>query len=128
MSYYIEEMSSNCTIPLDSVPQACNLLYKALDDWYGEIELEQPSLDWLKELLDYMGFSITPRQDCVEIYFSGDRYNAGIEYGLNAIAPCVEEGSYFEIVGGNNSMWRWVFKNGKCFEIYPQITWPDNYV
>jgi hypothetical protein len=40
-----------------------------------------------------------------------------------AIAPYVEENSYIEMVGEDGDRWRWVFKNGKCEEKYPEVIW-----
>jgi len=42
---------------------------------------------------------------------------------MNVIAPYVKEHSYIEMVGEENTMWRWVFANGKLQESYPTTTW-----
>ena len=42
---------------------------------------------------------------------------------LNAIAPFVEEESYIEMRGEDDVYFRWVFRNGKVEEIYPEIIW-----
>ena len=41
------------------------------------------------------------------------------------IAQFVEDGSYIEMHGEDESMWRWVFKNGVCHEIDAIVTWPE---
>jgi len=55
-------------------------------------------------------------------YFSGEKLGDDLEI-FNSIAPYVEEDSYIEMSGEDDNLWRWVFKNGKCEEIYPTITW-----
>ena len=42
---------------------------------------------------------------------------------FNAIAPYVEDESYIQMLGEDGLMWRWLFKNGKCNETYPEIIW-----
>lgn len=43
-------------------------------------------------------------------------------YIFQAIAKYVEN-SYIEIVSEDGDRWRWIFKNGKCKEVYPKIIW-----
>jgi hypothetical protein len=44
---------------------------------------------------------------------------------LEAIAPYVDEDSFIEFSGEESDLWRFVFKNGKVYEISPTITWPE---
>jgi hypothetical protein len=44
---------------------------------------------------------------------------------FDAIAPFVQDGSYIEMSGEDDVMWRWVFKGGECHEVTPTITWED---
>jgi len=44
---------------------------------------------------------------------------------FDAIAPWVREGSYIEMSGEDDAMWRWVFRGGGCHEVTPTITWED---
>lgn len=39
------------------------------------------------------------------------------------IAPYVQDGSYIEMVGEDNMMWRWIFQDGRVFEKYPEVKW-----
>lgn len=56
------------------------------------------------------------------LWFEGEKL--GDDYNLFcAVAPFVEDGSYIEMSGEDGCLWRWVFENGKCKEIYPTITW-----
>jgi hypothetical protein len=31
--------------------------------------------------------------------------------------------SYIEMYGEDGDKWRWIFKNGKCEEVYPKVIW-----
>jgi hypothetical protein len=42
---------------------------------------------------------------------------------LDAIAPAVENASCIEMSGEEGDLWRWVFKDGRCQEIFPKIIW-----
>lgn len=56
------------------------------------------------------------------LWFEGEKL--GDDYNLFcAVAPFVEDGSYIEMSGEDGCLWRWVFENGKCKEIYPNIIW-----
>lgn len=61
-------------------------------------------------------------KDDSSLWFDGEKL--GNDYELFcAIAPYVEDDSYIEMSGEDGCIWRWVFKNGKCKEIYPVIIW-----
>jgi hypothetical protein len=56
------------------------------------------------------------------IDFSGEKL--GDDYDIfNAIAPYVESSSYIEMEGEDSDLWRWVFEDGECKEVFPTITW-----
>ena len=44
---------------------------------------------------------------------------------LEKIAQFVEDGSYIEMHGEDEAMWRWVFKNGLLYEVDAIVTWPE---
>lgn len=126
MSYYIDPREDNCKILLRNIPQACEHLHKTLEEWYErKIKFEQPTIDYLDYLVSHAGFCAAPIQGGAEIYFEGEKYSDLMDEVLSEIAPFVEDGSYFELAGEDNAMWRWVLKNGRVYEIYPKIIWPD---
>lgn len=62
--------------------------------------------------------------DLVELWFRGEK--SGDEDSLfRVLAPYVEPGSFIEMRGEDDALWRFWFTDGKCHEIYPDITWPD---
>lgn len=55
-------------------------------------------------------------------YFTGEKLG---DYELelyDAMAEFVEDG-YIEYLGEDGCKWRYVFKDGKCEEIFPKVTW-----
>ena len=58
-----------------------------------------------------------------DIQFEGEKKGWGEDELFEKIAPFVKDGSFIEMHGEDGGMWRWVFKNGTCTEIYPTITW-----
>jgi len=51
-----------------------------------------------------------------EIEFDGDRLGGCYDI-FCAIAPVVEGGSYLEMQGEDDLIWRWVFEDGACHEV-----------
>ena len=61
-------------------------------------------------------------EDELSLWFEGEKL--GDDYELFcALAPYIEDGSYIEMSGEDGCLWRWVFENEKCKEIYPTIIW-----
>lgn len=55
-------------------------------------------------------------------YMSGEKLD-GCELELyNSMAEFVDDG-YIEYLGEDGERWRYVFKNGKCREVYPKVIW-----
>ena len=44
---------------------------------------------------------------------------------LDAIAPFVKEGSFIEMCGEDNDLWRWKFTNKICKEVSARIVWDE---
>lgn len=57
--------------------------------------------------------------------FHGEKLRDSALEALRAIAPFVAAGSYVEMMGEDNAMWRWVFDGVTVHELRPTITWPD---
>ena len=56
------------------------------------------------------------------VRFTGEKIGADKQL-FDAIAPFVEPGSFIEMRGEDNAMWRWVFDGTSCKEIYPKVKW-----
>ena len=60
--------------------------------------------------------------DVINIVFIGKKRGRDGEL-FTAIAPFVEDGSYIEMEGEHNDMWRWAFEGGRMKEKSPTIVW-----
>lgn len=60
----------------------------------------------------------------VKIRFTGEKLGDDLVL-FEQIAPFVEDGSFIEMSGECDDIWRWVFKGGKVKEISPNIIWPE---
>lgn len=68
------------------------------------------------------GISENENGDIDEIQFNGEKLGDD-ELLFKAIAPFVKEGSYIEMRGDDNAIWRWYFTGKDCIELTPTITW-----
>lgn len=57
-----------------------------------------------------------------DLDFTGEKLGDETEI-FNSIAPFVEDNSYIEMYGEDGDRWRWVFKNGECKWVNPEIKW-----
>ena len=80
----------------------------------------------LKEAIEAWGWHIGMEKDEVtEIYFDSDK--SGDERHLfDAMAPYVESGSFIEMSGEDDYIWRWKFDGRKCMEEGATLDWENN--
>lgn len=62
----------------------------------------------------------------VDISFYGEKLGDDLKV-FQKIAPYVRAGSFLEMEGEDNEIWRWVFQNGKCREVKAKVhvTWEE---
>jgi hypothetical protein len=60
----------------------------------------------------------------VRIHFEGEKIGQE-DLLFEAIAPWVRDGSYIEMSGEDDAMWRWFFHAGECHEVTPTIIWEE---
>ena len=101
MSYYIQ--LTDCQFTVDA-RYAKQIAAELADYWYEGIFDENGNI--------------------VEISFNGEKLRDEFEM-FQRIAPMVDDGCFLQVSGEDGSLWRWVFKNGKCYGIDALITWPD---
>ena len=61
-------------------------------------------------------------EDIITIYFEGEKLGDD-SILFDALAPFVEPGSYIEMSGEDNAIWRWSFDGKTCVEESPYIDW-----
>ena len=97
--------------------------YKAFKASPLALEVQKP-IHSIEDALDYYGY--VAKND-------GEDNIIGLEHNVeklsdeeklfDIIAPYVRSGCFIEMVGEDNSMWRWVFTDGTMKEITPKIEW-----
>lgn len=79
--------------------------------------------DTLAKAMNAWRWSIDEEDDnVVNICFDGEKLGDD-EVLFQTIAPFVKAGSYIEMDGDENCLWRWVFDGKRCQEVTPQIIW-----
>ena len=115
-------------------PLVKELLLKIREDrrrhfaWVDDEELNNAqSLD---DIIDAFGWDVDtdPEGNIISVYFLREKHFLREKLGdeeilFEVIAPYVKDGSYIEMNGEEGAIWRWVFKDGKCVEKTPNITW-----
>ena len=74
----------------------------------------------LGELLYELGYSseLDQYENIINLNFCGEKL--GDDYKIfKVIAPFVKRGSYIEMLGEDEDMWRWSFDGKTCIEIFP---------
>lgn len=83
--------------------QSAESFEEAMEEWRYEISLDEDN-------------------NIVECEFNGEKL--GIDLVMfKAIAPYVKEDSFIEMNSEDGDNWRYVFKEGKCTEVAPKVSW-----
>lgn len=126
MGYYMYQHATDFFIGVDEKPNALiavkklarsNRRYDWVDDFGKAKTLEEALEAW----------HWTPEVDCegniYNITFDGEKL--GDEDILwETIAPYVKDGSFIQMSGEDDGLWRWVFVARKMVEVNPTILWP----
>jgi len=133
MGYYMYQMESDFTILKENHVRALGAIkalagQETIEDssgahfsWVETQRFVQASTleDALKEWR--WDAELNDEGDLIDMYFEGQKYGDD-EVLFNAIAPFVESGSYIQMRGEDDAIWRWVFEGGKVREVGASIT------
>lgn len=81
----------------------------------------------LKDVLSEAGWPAeidSDTGDICSLYFDGEKLGSEEEW-MGILAPYVENGSYIEVSGEEDSIWRWCFNNGKLETKEAVLAWED---
>ena len=126
MGYCMEQRDRTFKIKAEKIDSAFNACKKMITPdanyaWVDLTELENATT--LKEFIDVWGWEVVEtKEGIVDIGFCSEKLGDDREL-FDVIAPYVESGSFIEMIGEDGEMWRWVFEDGKCKEITPDIKW-----
>ena len=122
MGYYARSTDSNMNFTGDAEEKAFAAclaspeVLELLTDHHGNYKPED--FKTLEDICESVGFD--------EWFWQRDKYREEWFMPLlESIAPFVDEGSFLEFSGEEADLWRFVFKDGKVYEISPEITWPE---
>jgi hypothetical protein len=63
-------------------------------------------------------------EDIISVTFDGEKLGSEGEW-MSVLAPFVQTGSWIEVSGEEDAIWRWVFRNGTLEEESAHIEWED---
>jgi hypothetical protein len=132
MGYTMSQSDSNIKIKAENVPAALAAVLGMYEpdetggyvtySWVDRSSVQISTT--LKEALNAWRWQAYERSngDIYDFVFDGEKLGDDPELFRN-IAPFVEHGGYIEMVGEDDSRWRWVFWRGELREEYPEIIW-----
>lgn len=125
MGYCINQVDSKFSIEKENFQAAFDAALKLHNKDYDWTKKDWfVGLKTLDEVFDAWRWELRWNDDgdIVDICFTGEKLGDDLPF-LDAIAPFVVDGSYIEMQGEDGALWRWVFKDKRCGEIYATITW-----
>lgn len=126
MGYYMWQSETDFSVLADKIPAMIEAI-KSLptQSTYAWVNMEYAKSNNVQDIFEHWRWSVTIDEstgDIVDIYFNREKLGDD-EILFKAIAPFVEAGSYIQMRGEQDDMWRWCFDGTKCVEKYPEIEW-----
>jgi len=121
MGYYMSQQDGDFFIDKSDIRRA---LAHVVSWGKGTEDDDLIQVRTIDEAFSRFGFNVTYDKDgnVVDIFFEYGKLTSQDEF-LFEIAPFVKSGSYLQMIGEDNEMWRWVFYKGKFEEILPEVIW-----
>ena len=129
MGYYIELEKSTISVTKENAIQMMDMLagyipnHKVDWRWVNEKYLTELCKEHnFEEATEELRYPMYEENGLYKIdYFSGEKLGDDYEM-FKLIAPYINDG-YIEMSGEDAERWRWIFKDGKCKEKFPEIKW-----
>ena len=135
MGYYITQSESSVSISARNVPAAFAALKAAakarVDKNLGwgwcdpACILEAETFEEAMHAARWDVSNLPDTGEVIDLFFSGEK-SADEVQPLLAIAPFVNNGSYIAMRGEDDYFWKWVFRDGKLYEVNGYIAYYDN--
>lgn len=122
MGYYIQQRATQMRIKAENFSN----VVEAINN-YSTTGNVLYHFTGIEEAMDYIGFAIDiddKTGDIINIEYINEKIG-NLAEALKYIAPFVEGGCYIEFGGEDGDLWRYVFSNGACEEIAPEIIWSN---
>ena len=130
MSYYMRQVNGHFIMKKEKKVQALNELKDMItkgnteiQDYFTQDIMTSKSLE---EVLLADGWECETDIDgnIIDLWFKEEKINNEYEI-FNLLAPYVEEECFIEMIGEDDSRWRWVFNGEICMEKNATIVWED---
>lgn len=122
MGYYIQQRATQMRIKAENFSN----VVEAINN-YSTTGSVLYHFTGIEEAMDYIGFAIDiddKTGDIINIEYINEKIG-NLAEALKYIAPFVEDGCYIEFGGEDGALWRYMFSNGACKEIAPEIKWSN---
>ena len=122
MGYYVQQRATQMRIKAENFSN----VVEAINN-YSTTGSVLSHFTGIEEAMDYIGFAIDiddKTGDIINIEYINEKIG-NLAEALKYIAPFVEGGCYIEFAGQDGDLWRYVFSNGACEEIAPEIIWSN---
>lgn len=128
MGYCVDMTESTISITRENSIKMMEMLIKYIDE-------NKPKWDWVntncvkeecrtynfRDVMAELRYTVYMDDVYYIDYFSGEKL--GSEWDIfKVLAPYINDG-YIEMCGEDGNKWRYVFKDGKCDERHPNVSW-----
>lgn len=142
MGYCMYQSDTNFSIPATNIKRVISAIHALASDkskmnggswtpvigktdsWYSWVNMNFVNTNDIKEIFNCWRWDITTDDEgnIIDIYFDGSKLGDDAVL-FEAIAPYVKDGSYIQMQGEDEALWRWCFSNGTLEEKPTTITW-----
>jgi len=132
MGYYASNPESDICIKRENVAEALSVIKKMYEVDEG---IAKPRFSWVDEETVMNALTLddalaewrwdtefSDDGDLVSVTFSGEKLGDDEDLWFN-LAHLIEHGSYIEMLGEDDTRWRWVFWRGEFRTEHPRIIW-----
>ena len=128
MGYRASQTDANIFVSFEHMNQMLDATQE-YENMYPRFSGKPSQFTTIQQAMDYYFWSVdideVDGEKCIiEIHFTGEKIRSEKKF-LKVIAPYVDPGSYIEMCGEDGCMWRWTFNDNTCYELSPEIIWPE---
>jgi hypothetical protein len=114
----VRQTDTSFRIKRENIPAALAAIRSMADSNFHEMT----EIDAILDACRWGEVHFASNGDIDDIRFQGEKLGDEKELFF-FLAPFVEHGSYIEMVGEDDTRWRWVFWRGELREEYPRMVW-----
>lgn len=125
MGYEISLMNQNFYIAKENINDALCAINKTAEEFNEKYSYSLEIHSNIYEAFNFHSYHVAQDNDgnIFDINYESYKLRDEFEFLFKPIEKFVRDGSYIQMLGEDGQMFRWVFSNGVCEEIYPKIVW-----